>query len=755
MSYDATRLLSLLPALYRLRDAEVIAGANFLSAAESAELAALQAIGNPDPQQIARLAYLTGKRDRGPLGSLLAVIAEQLLVMGENLEQLYDDQFIETCAPWVIPYIGDLIGYAPLRGEVPAVSSPRAEVGHTISFRRRKGTAAMLEQLARDVTGWGACVVEFFQRVGDTQYMNHIRPQALGYADLRDWEKLIYVGHAFDQLLHTVDVRRIATGRGRYNIPNIGVFLWRLYPYSLTNSPAVADSGHPWRFWMSPLGNDTPLFTSPLTEDSVTHLATPLDVPNPIPLRVMDAHLADYYTQSVSLAIDGAVIPLLDTNGDPQIRVCNLADDSRTWNMQPADESYVIDPTRGRLVVPSGVAQPSQVHVTFHYGFSAPMGGGEYARAATFIGQTGQPTALVKQNPAAGDPPSFPTITAALASLTGAGIVEIRDNERYTEAPQVTVAASQQIEIRAADGFRPTLLLSGVMSVTGGADSVCALNGLLVSAAANVDWTNAPAQVQIPRTNADGSANQLSELQLTHCTFVPGWTLDENSDPGEAGMPTLIADAVIGLKVIANSCISGPLYIDPEVALTASDSIVDATASDEVAYAATDGESPGGTLMLTAVTVIGKINANIMQLVSNSVLVGELAANDTWSVAVRAERRQQGCVRFTYLPTDSRVPSRFECQPPLPGETPAAVCSAASAGMPVAVGPRFATLSYGRPAYCQMQPTTSDAIRRGADDEGEMGAFHGLYQPQRETNLTTRLAEYLRVGLEAGMFYET
>ena len=755
MSYDAAKLFSLLPALYRLRDADVVAGAAFLSAAESTELATLQGIGNPDPQQIARLAYLIGKRDRGPLGSLLAVIAEQLLVMGENLEQLYDDQFIETCAPWVIPYIGDLIGYVPLGGNVPAVSSPRAEVGHTISFRRRKGTAAMLEQLARDVTGWGACVVEFFQRLGDTQYMNHIRPQALGYADLRDWEKLIYVGHAFDRLPRTVDARRIASGRGRYNIPNIGVFLWRLYPYSLSNSPALADPAHSWRFWMSPLGNDTPLFTNPLTEDSVTHLATPLDVPNPIPLRVMDAHLADYYPQSVALVIDGAVIPLLDSHGNPQIRVCNLAGDSRTWNMQPADESYVIDPTLGRLVVPSGVAQPSKVHVTFYRGFSAPMGGGEYARAATFIGETGQPSAFVKLNPSPGDPPCFPTITAALASLNGAGIVEIRDNERYTEAPQVAVAASQQIEIRAADGYRPTLLLSGIMSITGGENSVCALNGLLVTAAPGLDWSNTPAQVQIPRTTGSGAANQLSELQLAHCTFVPGWTLDENSSPGEAKTPTLIADAVLRLKVSVSACITGALYVDPEVALTASDSIVDATATDEVAYAGTDGESPGGTLTLTAVTVIGKVNADIMQLVSNSVLIADLAPGDSWSVAVRAERRQQGCVRFTYLPADSLVPSRFECQPPLPGEKPASVCSTASAGMPVAIGPRFTTLRYGLPAYCQMQPTTSDAIRRGADDEGEMGAFHGLYQPQRETNLTTRLAEYLRIGLQAGMFYET
>jgi hypothetical protein len=36
-----------------------------------------------------------------------------------------------------------------------------------------------------------------------------------------------------------------------------------------------------------------------------------------------------------------------------------------------------------------------------------------------------------------------------------------------------------------------------------------------------------------------------------------------------------------------------------------------------------------------------------------------------------------------------------------------------------------------------------------------MGVFHKLYQPQRETNLRIRLDEYLGIGLEAGMIFET
>ena len=46
------------------------------------------------------------------------MLAGQVNVLAESLEQMYDDQFIETCAPWAAAYIGDLVGYR-------TASSPR------------------------------------------------------------------------------------------------------------------------------------------------------------------------------------------------------------------------------------------------------------------------------------------------------------------------------------------------------------------------------------------------------------------------------------------------------------------------------------------------------------------------------------------------------------------------------------------------------------------------------------------------------
>ena len=96
-------------------------------------------------------------------------------------------------------------------------------------------------------------------------------------------------------------------------------------------------------------------------------------------------------------------------------------------------------------------------------------------------------------------------------------------------------------------------------------------------------------------------------------------------------------------------------------------------------------------------------------------------------------------MRFSYVPPGSILPRQFNCVGLL-------------AGAPV---PMFFALRYGQPAYAKLVPTTDPAIRQGADDSGEMGAFHFLFAPLREADLRIRLAEYIPVGLEFGIFYES
>ena len=225
----------------------------------------------------------------------MEAIAGQVAVLEENLEQLYDNQFVETAAPWALPYLGDLLGIRGLLTGAMA-RSPRAEVGHTVAYRRRKGTAPMLELLARDVTGWPARAVEFFQRLAATQHLNHLRPECQSFLSLRNAKKLEFVGTPFEPAARTLEVRRIEPGRGRWNLANVGLFLWRLRSYARTASPLVPvdelRSGDPLaarRFRVHPLGFDSQLFVRPVTEDDVTHLAEPINVPLPLTRRLLAA----------------------------------------------------------------------------------------------------------------------------------------------------------------------------------------------------------------------------------------------------------------------------------------------------------------------------------------------------------------------------------------------------------------------------------------------------------------------------------
>lgn len=652
-----------------------------------------------------------------PLRHLLSLIAREAGVLEENLEQLHDDQFIETCAPWVIPYLGDLVGWQPLHTRVPGVASPRAEVANTLAYRRRKGTAAMLEQLARDVTGWDASVVEFFQRLATTQYLNHLRPECRGTPDFRHWEPLARVGTPFDAIPRTINVRRIPRNRGRHNIPNVGIFLWRLQPHRHTQSVAVPLPGDPARLLIHPASVDAPLFTRPTTEASLSTLAHPLHVPAPIARDLLAGHLADYYGPGRSLLLETLDVDA-SGNVDPEatpvpvpiadIRVSRLDDvlDSGGnvigWTHLPAD-GVAVDPELGRIAFPSPPGKA--VLVTFHRGFSADLGGGEYERASSFSPGLVPVVGVTQPEP----------IQAALDTVTAGGAVEISDSGRHAGGWTLQADPGAHIELRAANGAFPAVTGPAPCVVDAGADADVSLNGLL--------FVGTPLVIR-------GSPRR---VRIVHCTLVPGSLRDESGSL----IPLLQVEA--DTEVVLERSIVGAVSLPPAARLVATASILDAGSQAAMACAGPGASGYGGPLQLAQCTVFGRIRSRILESVSNCIL---LATADPGTPPVDAERLQEGCVRYSHIPSGSRTPRRHRCQPASPDEA-------------LRLAPQFTSLRYADPGYLQLSDATAREIREGADDGAEMGAFHDLFQPQREGNLRVRLSEYLRVGLEAGILHAT
>ena len=149
--------------------------------------------------------------------------------------------------------------------------------------------------------------------------------------------------------------------------------------------------------------------------------------------------------------------------------------------------------------------------------------------------------------------------------------------------------------------------------------------------------------------------SNLRALRLVHCTLVPD----------RPDVPSLVVESG-ATTVTIERCILGSIraHVDAEVTLT--DSVCDAGV-EGVAYASdADDALGGGRLTLEACTVLGKIHARVFALVSNTILLATVTAADDpdeWPGPVLADRRQEGCVRFSYLPEGSRTPQRYRCQP--------------------------------------------------------------------------------------------
>ena len=664
-------------------------------------------------------------RDRAqgdPLRALLGVIEREVERVEGDVARLYDNWFIETCDAWVVPYIGDLLGVRGLLPTSGGTFNQRAYVANTLAYRRRKGTAAVLEQLARDLTGWPARAVEFFARLAGTQHVNHVRLAAPATVDIRSAYAMQFVGTPFEAAMHTGEVRHVDNGRGRYNIPYVGLFLWRLQSYLLTDVSARRVDAR--RFTFDPLGGARTLFNVPETETGLTHLAEPFNVPMPLTRLTLRRDLARYYgtaddVNSVRVRI-GSTIQLAS-----RVVVCDLSDASGgQWAHGAPAGRIAVDPQLGRIAfadAPSG-----EVLVSFAHGFGGDLGGGPYDRRASLAGALKGGTTWqvgVMRDPPAAQTQIKATLAAAVTEWNqqppgSRGVIVLMDSRTYEEdlntaarriripaTSELTIVAAQWPEEETGDPLRPVARLTGRVTPTGVRPH---LRGALDIVGTAPAGSPAPGRLVLNglviEANVRVLAGNLGELEVAHCTLPP-----------QAG--TFACQGNASLALTFTRVICGDLKPGASArSLSVRDSIV-------------DGDVEARALTIDSCTIFGETRARTLEA-SNAICVGR----------VQIERRQAGCVRFSYLPLESEAPRRFHCQP------------TAEQGV-AAVTPQFTSTTFGDPGYAMLAAACPGEIATGADDEGEMGAWHFLQAPQRVRNLRLALDEYLRFGLEAGVFF--
>ncbi|MDX2562918.1 phage tail protein [Streptomyces sp. TX20-6-3] len=717
--------------------------------------------GDPDRLLSLLPAHLRTRDEQsgGVLRALLSAVAGELELLEQDLVGLYDGWFVETCDEELLPYVADLIGMAEALPDLGGGTSWRPVVANTISYRRRKGTVAVLEQVAREVTGWQARAVEYYRLLATATHVNHPRRDRPAVASLRQADRLDRTGGghdlrtdrvnpppevhdlthgAFEPLAHSVDVRRIGTGRGRYGIAQVGIFLFPLHSCQVGTAEAVdrwpqaRHIGGGWTF--DPLGRPTPLFPSvPRERGAQERLASEDELPVPLRPRGLRALLEE----ARNGVLDPRHLPLgvrIGRDGDPlppeRLRVSCLE------GLEPGKGDQVcVDAAAGRLTVyRDGTPLTSaEVFVRYHHGRLAEVGAGSYDRseglrralAADGYGDEGIARRVdVRSHPGPLSPADSFSLAEALAAVEGSQppdgspsehtvVVAIGDSASHVGDLTVTIPEGTRLVLVAAsaphrvpasksaglsigtacvtEGVRPHL--HGSLTVTGGPGSSLVLDGITIEGDVTV------------------SAGRLTRLTVSQCTVAGGVTVARDAPRAPAGTDSALRVSLFRSVVKA---VELPRSVPT---LVISDSIVDAGSAGPAVSA------PGAHLSISGSTVRGDLQ--VRGIDADSALLDGLLV---------AENRQAGCLRYTYLRPGSRAPRRFRCVP----------SSAADSDL----APVYASEEPGSPLYLSLAHTCPTTISEGGEGGAEMGAHHHLHRPQRRDALRRHLAPYVPAELE-------
>lgn len=427
----------------------------------------------PRPKLYERLPAIYRERDLqqvppGQLQALLEAIESVLQALADRIGAQYDDLFIETCDDWLIPYLADLVGTSHLSGDAWTL---RADVARTVRHRRRKGTLGAVESQVHALTQWAAHATELRERLAWNMPLNHLRPDAGGAspfrmvpnndmrtpvrggtAALRSPAWLSFVGTPFDPFARTVDLKPPLlqpdppVGRTAANLPNLGVFVWRLADYQAPVSrpspppapwnaieavpPAPGGAAFAVRFHLHPQGEPLVLFNTHRyrADDEPPNLAHIDAVPGPMPAARLTSGdpvgRPDAYVQVLAYAGDTPAQPADDAPGlvlhlpeDPfgglawKVRGANLC----AWEqgLRPAlrAQEVVVDPRHGRVVF--GVAGPAASH------WAEPLAAGLRISATTGFSGTKKRDGSVGAQPL---PRAFPVAPADSTLLRVDGV---------------------------------------------------------------------------------------------------------------------------------------------------------------------------------------------------------------------------------------------------------------------------------------------------------------------------------------------
>lgn len=733
------------------------------------------------------------------LKAYMRVLESQLDLLEVDTQRMYDNNFVETCEPWVLPYIGELVGLDPKAFANLDLAQQRSRVGNALSFARRKGTHAALEKVLSSATGWGVRLVVNQKQLNATQHMAAPMSEGGKLVDLRGGEST-WVGSSFEQSSRCVDLRNLTQGSngaglGGNQPMNAGIHIWRLKSYYITRAQPLPltttivlnkaweevyapytdvkkdrETAHALiRAWMdrlesvrqeaktdaehfftaSPTGRNVAMFKYPIPWRDHNKVADIGTLPGPLfrnPMEIADeqyraqiargdrildetvkrsTHYAIYLRTPTPNNSHGPghnknhfrQIPLehvLNRSLDPWPDPARLPHRTQKVYRNAEGEmidfpiEVVVDVNTGRIAFPKAV-DPADVRIDYAYGFVSEIGGGTYPRQESLL-PSNNIQAYVSRT-CTPDPRKgfFNSLQDALAyqpiessnngdknTISGLySVIRIMDNATYFLPEEVyELTAGRHLVIEADNGRRPCLRGDIALALSSGSTQL-SLKGLYIDGSIRV---------------LESAEQCALKLHISHTTLVP------------KQFPSIqlgFTDQDPALHLEMYHSITGSILVGEDLArLDFQDSIIARNVG------LPEHEPLNGCFAIAAFqrcTVLGHVRIRELALAKDTIFYQQ----------IEVIQRKNGQARFCYYPWNSILPSAFECVSNNEAR------------------PRFVSTTFGHEAFCQLSQACSKHILQGAEDGGEIGAYHHTEQGRRLAALEQVLDEFLPFGLKA------
>jgi hypothetical protein len=728
----------------------------------------------------------------GQLRAFIETLASHAAVLRRSQDKLWDDQLIELCSEWAVPYIGELVGTRL----VSALNrrGRRIDVAKTIYYRRRKGTPRILEELVADIAGWEGKLVEEFRRLGRLRHGLDPVPGPLagrftgtlpgGLADLRNVRGAELAGGPFDEFHHAPDFRRPRGRDGRYGITKLALHLYRLASTALDDvQPAPGPAAGTFLF--DPSGRDIPLFIRRHRTDDRDQFnwedwqsAQEWELPGPMNCRVLNH--AEFIITAAALA---TLRPLLInpgglSGGDATSAIAEL--------LRFRNHRF---PTEARLRMITSSITPA-----FAAALQVEAVWEEFLRL-TLVEDCGK-RALLSSGGINAD-----TSDASVYVRVG-NAVPTRENTVAGNLANWALAVSQRDWVIdpargrllwVGTGAAPNPLVGHYYGFSGslGAGGYDRSDALTTSATVPISGGGAIAatnpstgvtEIADSRTYTPvGNRSAITDLEIRaadrqrpYLVLAQNWVLNTNSNTestllidglwiGAAGAPralelrgdyetvtlrhvtldpggrdaqnqvippvTLRLVGSVERLVIENS-ILGPIR------LGASGTVELIEISDSIV----DGRNvaggqaivaANGEISLERVTVFGEIDVEWLYA-SETLITGFADVTNT----------QEGCFRFSAV-----LQRRDPLQPVGPGNPHSRVPHPYESHFLLNTTGLFTSTVFGQPGYAQLSEAAPATLQRGAENSSEIGAFSNLLSPIKGDSLNAKIDEFAPFGL--------